>query len=237
MGADDPGDDISGRRRGRTKSDALLREGAGGDAALQERSLATREKLLDAAIAGFAREGYDGYSSRMIEQDSGVHRALIAYHFGSKLGLWKACLWSMVTDHRARLAERFNAAQDDTSRLKIWFEEFIRNASRHPEFQTMAVDAVGRDDGLFQWVLDTIGRRAHDLALDLIRSAQKAGTFVQGDPGILLNSFIGAAVRIYIMAPETENNLGRSPFDPEFVEEHVRTCIALFFRDPPAPTG
>ena len=233
MGADDPGDDISGagRQRSWPKADTLSREGAGGDAVLQERSQITRDKLLEAAIAGFAREGYDGYSSRMIAQDSGVHHALIAYHFGGKLGLWKACLLSMVADHRTRVAARFNDAQDDTSRLKIWFEEFIRNSARHPEFQTMSVDAVGRDDGLFQWVLDAIGRRAHDLALDLIRSAQKAGTFVQGDPGILLNSFIGAAVRIYIMAPETENNLGRSPFDPEFVEEHVRTCISLFFRD------
>ncbi|MEO6340853.1 MAG: hypothetical protein ABIO39_12485, partial [Caulobacteraceae bacterium] len=120
-------------------------------------------------------------------------------------------------------------------RLKIWFEEFIRFSARHPQFQTMAVDAVGRQDGLFQWVLDAIGRRAHDWALDLVRSAQAAGTFVQGDPGILLNSFIGAAVRFYIMAPETENNLGRAPFDPAFVEEHVRTCVSLFFREPSPP--
>jgi len=233
MSTDDAGGDVSAprRRRGRPKRDDRGRNGNGGEAALQERSVATREKLLDAATAGFARVGYDGYSSRMLEQDSGVHHGLIAYHFGSKMGLWKACLLRMTQDNRARRAEREVDAHDDTARLKIWFEEFIRNAARHPEFQTMAVDAVGHHDGRFDWILEALGRRAHDGARDLIRSAQAAGTFVPGDPGMLLNCFIGAAVRIYIMAPETEHNLGRNPFDPDFVDEHVRTCIALFFRD------
>jgi AcrR family transcriptional regulator len=211
------------RRRRRARAET---EGAG-----QERSLATREKILEAATAGFARVGYDGYSNRMLEQDSGVHHALVTYHFGSKFGLWKACLLRMIQDNRARLIDQMATARDDTERLKIWFEAFVRNTARHPEFQTMAVDAVGRQDQLFEWIVEAIGNRAHDNMLELVRSCQAAGTFVKGDPGILLNTFIGAAVRIYIMAEETERNLHRDPFSPEFVDEHVRTCIALFFRD------
>lgn len=211
--------------RGRTRGDKAEADGG------YERSLATREKLLDAATEGFARVGYDGYSNRMVEQASGVHHALIGYHFGSKLGLWKACMMRMTDDNRQRSASLMAEARDDTARLRVWMEQYIRNTARHPEFQIMAVDAAGCHDERFQWLLETLGRRAHDTALELIRSAQKAGTFVPGDPGILLNSFLGAAVRIYVMAAETKNNIGRNPFDPGFIDDHVRTLQSLFFRD------
>ena len=36
-----------------------------------------------------------------------------------------------------------------------------------------------------------------------------------------------------MLAPEVEKIMGRSPFDPECVEEHVRVCLGLFVRDPP----
>ena len=201
------------------------------DLPAQGRSAATREKLIVAATVGFARVGYDGYSSRMIATDSGVHHALIAYHFGGKLGLWKACLLRIVQDLREHLAARHIEASDDVSRLRIIFEEFIRHTARHPQFQQLSMDAVGRSDGRFAWVLDTIGHEAHESWRRLIQSAQAAGRFVEGDPGLLLNIFLGAAIRIYIMAPETQHNLNRSPFDPAFVEEHVATCISLFFRN------
>ncbi|OYX30228.1 MAG: hypothetical protein B7Y99_11935 [Caulobacterales bacterium 32-69-10] len=199
----------------------------------QARSVATREKLIETSIVGFSRVGYDGYSSRMIAADSGVHQALIAYHFGNKLGLWKACLLRMSQDLREHLASRNFEGSDDVTRLKIWCEEFIRHNSRRPQLQAMAIDAVGRNDGRFEWVLEAFGHAAHESWRALIISAQSAGRFVSGDPGMLLNIFLGAAIRIYVMAPETEYNLGRSPFDPDFVEEHVRTCMALFFRDEP----
>lgn len=198
---------------------------------MQSRSEATREKLLVTATAGFAREGYDGYSSRMISSDSEVHHALIAYHFGGKLGLWKACLMRIIEDLRQHRAARLAEATDDTSRLRIHFEEFIRFNARNPAFQAMMIDAIGQSDGRFDWVMTTLGRSTHETLRTLIASAQRAGRFVDGDPGILEDIFQGAATRIYVMAAETECNLGRSPFDPEFVEEHVRTCLSLFFRD------
>ena len=214
------------KRRGKRAVKADL-----GDPIALERSQATREKLLAAATAGFARVGYDGYSNRMMAAETGIHHALVTYYFGSKFELWKACLMSMTQDLRVRLAARWPEAKDDTDRIRIVFEEFIRHNSRVPQFQALAADAVGRADGRFQWVLDSLGRAAHDTWRDLIASSQKAGRFVEGDPGMLLNIFLGAAVRIYIMAPETQHNLKRSPFDPAFVDEHVATVLSLFFKD------
>jgi AcrR family transcriptional regulator len=50
----------------------------------------TRERILSAAESVFAQFGYDGATVRRISQAAGVPVALVNYHFGSKLGLYRA---------------------------------------------------------------------------------------------------------------------------------------------------
>lgn len=54
------------------------------------RSLQTREALLGAALEVFGRDGFHAASTRAIAEAAGVNQALIAYHFGSKEGLYLA---------------------------------------------------------------------------------------------------------------------------------------------------
>ena len=50
----------------------------------------TRDVLLETAIEVFSRLGYEGASNRVLASTAGVNQALIAYHFGSKQGLYLA---------------------------------------------------------------------------------------------------------------------------------------------------
>lgn len=50
----------------------------------------TERLIRDAAIAVFAEKSYDAAGMREIAARAGVNVALIAHHFGSKLGLWQA---------------------------------------------------------------------------------------------------------------------------------------------------
>lgn len=52
----------------------------------------TRQALVDAALTRFARDGYTGTRVRHIAGDAGVDAALINRYFGSKAGLFDACL-------------------------------------------------------------------------------------------------------------------------------------------------
>jgi TetR/AcrR family transcriptional regulator len=66
----------------------------------------------------------------------------------------------------------------------------------------------------------------------LIRAAQKDGGFVGGDEYHLVYLFIGAATRLFMLAPDVRRVSGRSPMTPGHIQEHVNLCLALFFRDP-----
>lgn len=52
----------------------------------------TRNALIHSGIKLFGESGLNGTSTRMLSQDSGANVALISYHFGSKEGLYEACL-------------------------------------------------------------------------------------------------------------------------------------------------
>jgi AcrR family transcriptional regulator len=63
-------------------------------------STRTRKALLDAASRRFAQDGYSATTVRDIADDAGVNVALINRYFGSKEGLFEACLVNLVEEAR-----------------------------------------------------------------------------------------------------------------------------------------
>ena len=60
----------------------------------------TRERILAASERLFALSGYDGVSLRQIGTDAEVPFALVTYHFGNKLSLYKAVFSRRITEYR-----------------------------------------------------------------------------------------------------------------------------------------
>jgi hypothetical protein len=90
-----------------------------------------------------------------------------------------------------------------------------------------------RESDRLTWLVEERVRAYFDLVARLIRVAQKQDRYVAGDPYHLQYLFIGAVTRIFMLSAEVKQVMGRSPFSRKFVDEHVETCCALFFRDPP----
>jgi TetR/AcrR family transcriptional regulator len=64
-----------------------------------------RERLLDAAIALFARKGYAATSVREIVEAAGVTKPVLYYHFHSKEGIFQALANLAVTAHDEVIAQ------------------------------------------------------------------------------------------------------------------------------------
>src|SRR5919106_6588169 len=54
-------------------------------------STGARERILDAAIEVLKADGYAGLTIAKVAAAAGESKALVAYHYGSKQGLVKAC--------------------------------------------------------------------------------------------------------------------------------------------------
>jgi TetR/AcrR family transcriptional regulator, regulator of cefoperazone and chloramphenicol sensitivity len=71
----------------------------------EEAGAPTRQKLVAAAIRSFGQKGYDGASIREIAEAAHVNIAGIAYHFGGKEQLYRACLQHITETIRSGLGE------------------------------------------------------------------------------------------------------------------------------------
>jgi AcrR family transcriptional regulator len=202
--------------------------------AIQQRARDTRRRIVEAAIEEFGNHGYEGASTRAVAAAAGLQHTLITYHFNSKEGLWRAAIGSLLTDYTTSYEERLHGLRgvDDVTKLRLILEDFIRLSVQNLGLHRMMHHVAGAPSSQLDWLVEEYLRRSFDSRADLIRSAQRQGRFVEGDPYHLEYVFIGAVTRILMLASEVEKIMGRSPLDPDFLDEHVRICLGLFFRDP-----
>jgi AcrR family transcriptional regulator len=71
----------------------------------------TRQRLMEAALLVFAEKGFDGASVREIAKGAKVNQAMIAYHFGSKEGLYEAAMRWVCTEFSSRVHRAIDAAR------------------------------------------------------------------------------------------------------------------------------
>lgn len=64
----------------------------------------TRRRILETAIEVFARDGYEGASTRKLAEEAGVNLPAIQYYFGSKEGLYRAAIAHIGEQIEQRLA-------------------------------------------------------------------------------------------------------------------------------------
>jgi AcrR family transcriptional regulator len=97
---------------------------------------ATRMSLLGAGLDLFGRKGFDATSTRDIARAAGVNIAGIAYHFGGKVGLHRACA-ELIGRTIAALfpaAEATDARRDDDLSPDEALERFLEVGSGFARF-------------------------------------------------------------------------------------------------------
>jgi AcrR family transcriptional regulator len=108
--------------------------GSSAGAPLSPRAAATRQRILDAALAEFAEKGLAGSRVDEIAVRAGANKRMLYAHFGSKEELW------LVVLERAYAAKREEERGLDVDSLPpteamVRLVSFnLRYTSRHPEF-------------------------------------------------------------------------------------------------------
>lgn len=104
------------------------------EGALSPRAAATRQRILDAAVAEFAAKGLAGARVDEIAARAGANKRMIYAHFGSKEELWVAVLEAAYAAKRAEeraLAVDALPPEEAMARL-VAFN--LRYTAAHPDF-------------------------------------------------------------------------------------------------------
>ena len=198
----------------------------------QQRALATRDAILKAALVEFGDRDFAAVSTRSVAERAKVQHPLLNYHFKNKEGLWRAVLETTAGAFLSQINKRLIALRgiDDVTKLRMIQEDFVRFAAAHPHYHLLMSREAGTTQHL-KWLIKEYVRPYFDVTTRLIKSAQRSGHYVQGDPKHLQYLFIGAATRIFTLAAEVKIITRRSPFSRTMIDDHVQAVLDLFFID------
>jgi AcrR family transcriptional regulator len=201
----------------------------GGDAAV-------REALLETARGLFLARGFAPVTIRQIAAAAGSSPASIHYHFGDKLGLYRAMLEAAI----APIVEALQRLDDPGRAGQVGIAEVVRLYTRmlatNPWVPALIVQEVLAEGGRFreQFIENFAGRLA-PLFAGIIRRGQASGT-IRGDlePNLAALSAISMTVFPFVALPVTSRVLGLT-VDAAAVERLADHTIRVLFEGIGAP--
>ncbi len=141
--------------------------------------------LEKAAGSHFAARGYEATGLRQIASDAGVDVALISYHFGGKLGLWKAVVARAAADLDNALTSAVASVDISQAgvRLRATMVAYIGYLLDHPEVPRLILRdstiASDRSDWLLRELSAPLHQRFYDLAQAAAQKLEAPPPFLQ----------------------------------------------------------
>lgn len=164
-----------------------------------------------AALARFARNGFDGTNLREIAADAGVDVALVARQFGSKMGLWKSVVDTIalrLSEAQADIVDPPAAGMPLAERLRRALHGFVAFNAAHPELGQFFVNEVTRPGERRDYVLERLWLPNRRALLPLLREGIDAGIVAAADPELALLMLIGAVALPLITGEAVSQELG-----------------------------
>ena len=164
-----------------------------------------RERLLDAALACFVRQGIAATSLRDIAGEAGVTPALVHYYFGDKPQLQQAVVGERLLPVVAQMrAPVMQAGDGDVAALVAGFARGIGGVvAQHPWLPTLWVREILCEGGVLrERLMDRVAPLVPLLLAQRFAAAQARGALnPELDPRLLVVSLIGLTLLPYAAAP------------------------------------
>jgi AcrR family transcriptional regulator len=166
----------------------------------RRRDRAAREReILDAAERIFGERGYQGTSMDEIAAEVGVSKPLIYQYYGSKDGLFLACLSRLRALLLDAVSEAVLAAVDAEQAMYAGFVEWFTFLDDHPRAWSVLVDEGMLAAGPAAQAADEVRADFVELIATMVRLNLPAGhTFSEDEIQIVAQSISGATERLAI---------------------------------------
>jgi AcrR family transcriptional regulator len=188
---------------------------------------ATRERIVEAALAAFAERGFRGASTREIAQRAGTNQGLITYHFRSKDALWRAAadrIFGMLATSLGEQLAAF-ASEDPRERAREAIRIYVGFSAAHPELFRLMVDEGKNAEARMRWLVDTHLKPRYE-AFRRLRGVRAAGI----DAALLPHAYYvmaGAGSLIFAVAPECRRLTGLDPARRAAIGAHAEFVAQL----------
>jgi len=178
----------------------------------------TRQKLLQAAAAMFAENGYVGANINKISTAAGFAKGTIYNYFPSKRALMLALIDEVAANHTSVITALVDTEEDPTLRLKLFFEAGFSFVEQHPIQAQIVISVVYGHDAEFKQRFYETYNDLFNLMIDDIVGVGIA----QGDFRSTNSDFIGALLMsLYLGSMSQLDPKGKIWLDPNDIMTFV----------------
>lgn len=196
----------------------------------QQRSLRTKQKLLDAALQAFSENGFKGTSTRDIAARAGVHHPLITYHFSNKDRLWRSAVKYVFSDFITELqqAQQDHAGDCPKARFAAMIRIYVHHAARNPSLHKIVLQESSHQSDRLEWLSENFLNPLADAAARYIKDLQDKGVVPAGDPLIIYNMIRVTSGTLIALALELKNSSNIDLDDPVKLDELADLIVRVF---------
>ncbi len=152
-----------------------------------------RTTIVEEAIRGFGREGYQGASLEQIAQAVGVRKQTLLYYFPTKDALLETCLAAAGERVAEDIAAALEGAEQPWDRAEAVIHAVYRLAEEWPEFPMFIREAGRLGPHAFDRFAGALAPLRHR-AIDFLQAGMDAGLVRKQDPALLLFTLYTAVI-------------------------------------------
>ena len=177
-----------------------------------------RQQIMQAAMKLFARQGFEGTTTRQIAERAQVNEAIIFRHFPHKEDLY----WLIIEDkcriarERKRLARNLRIDSLDRKGLAAIAEDILRRNSEDITLSRLLLFSALENHRLSHRFFRTYVARRYEALADHIRAHIRKGNFRRVDPLLAARGFFGM-VGYHLLIQELFGGKRYQEFDPKRV--------------------
>jgi AcrR family transcriptional regulator len=196
----------------------------------QQRSVRTKQKLLDAALEAFSENGFKGTSTRDIAERAGVHHPLITYHFKNKDELWRSAAKYVFRDFLAGLTEAQEQHANDCpkARFAAMIRIYVHYAATHPALHKIILQESSYPSKRLDWLVENFLQPLSEVASGYVAELQEQGVAPEGNPALLYNMIRVSSGGLIALALELKGTTGIDLTTNEDLDQLAELIIRVF---------
>jgi TetR/AcrR family transcriptional regulator len=196
----------------------------------QQRSIKTKQKLLNAALEAFSENGFKGTSTRDIAERAGVHHPLITYHFKNKEELWRSAAKYVFRDFIAGLteAQELHANDCPKARFAAMIRLYVHYAASHPALHKIILQESSHPSVRLDWLVEKFLQPLSAASSKYIVELQEKGVAPKGNPALLYNMIRVSSGGLIALALELKGSSGIDLTTTESLDQLADLIIEVF---------
>ena len=174
----------------------------------QDRSAASRARLVKAAAVEFAARGFAGANVDRIARAARVNKAMIYYHFKSKAALYREILRDMFEAVAVRVTDAAAATSEPDDKVRAFIEAIAIEAEARPHFPPIWFREIAENGAHLDGPTVAHMSRIISALARILREGADAGRFQPANT-LLVHAAIVGPLLLYFASDELRRRLVR----------------------------